>query len=237
MINQFSRTEIILGKQAVEILKDSCVAVFGIGGVGSFAAEALTRSGIGKIILIDNDTISLTNLNRQLIATHKTIGLKKVDVMKNRIFDINPNIKIEIFDEFILYDNVSKVINNDINYVVDAVDTVTAKIAIILESQKLNIPVISCMGTGNKIQPELLEINDIYKTSVCPLAKVMRYELKKRNIKSLKVCFSKELPLVPDTTEETSSKRIIPGSVSFVPSVAGLIIAGQVIKDLINKHN
>lgn len=234
MINQFSRTEMILGLESMNILKKSCIAVFGIGGVGSFAVESFARSGIGKLILIDNDKISITNLNRQIHADYNTVNKLKTEVMKERILNINPDVEIEIFNDFVLYDNIGNIIKEGIDYIVDAVDTVTAKIAIVQEAERLNIPVISCMGTGNKIYPEMLEIDDIYKTSVCPLAKVMRHEMKKRNIKKLNVCFSKEKPIIPNNfNKEVSSKRCIPGSVSFVPSVAGLMISGYVIRDLI----
>lgn len=233
MINQFSRTEILIGNENLEKIKKSTVAVFGIGGVGSFTVEALTRCGIGKFILIDNDVISVTNINRQIHSNHSTVGELKTEVMKKRILEINPYAEVITINAFILYDNINDILGKNINYVVDAVDTVTAKLAIIEKSIELNIPVISSMGTGNKIYPQMLEITDIYKTSVCPLAKVMRYELKKKGIEKLKVCFSKELPLKPLPTEEQTQKRVVPGSMPFVPSTAGLLIAGEVIRDII----
>lgn len=237
MLNQFSRTELVLGKDSVEKLHNVKVAVFGIGGVGSFVVEGLVRAGIENFILVDNDTISLTNLNRQIHATHKTIGRDKVDVMKERILEINPNSKIETYKLFYLPNIEEKIIEDSIDYVVDCIDTVSAKIELIINANKLNIPIISCMGTGNKIDPTRLEISDIYKTSVCPLAKVMRKELKNRGIKKLKVLYSKEEPIKPKYIEniELKGKSYAPGSVSFVPSVAGLIIAGEVIKDIIEK--
>ncbi len=237
MVNQFSRTELIIGKKGIEKLNSAKVAIFGIGGVGTFVVEGLVRAGISNFVLVDNDTISLTNLNRQLIATHKTIGKYKVDVMKERILEINPEAKVEICKEFYMPDSKCKIINESIDYVVDAIDTVTAKIALVIECNKLNIPIISSMGTGNKLHPEMFEITDIKKTSVCPLAKVMRKELKNRGIEKLKVLYSKEEPIKPnqesiDMLDDTSKKQV-PGSISFVPSVAGLMIAGEVIRDLI----
>lgn len=234
MINQFSRTEMLIGEAGMEKLKSSTVAVFGIGGVGSYTVEALARAGVGKIVLVDNDDISITNINRQIHSNHKTIGRKKTEVMKERIIKINPNIVVECYETFVLYDNVSDIIKEYLDYVVDAVDTVTAKLAIIEECNRLNIPVISSMGTGNKLHPEMFELADIYKTSVCPLAKVMRHELKKRGIPKLLVCYSKEVPLTPKETEENTSKRATPGSISFVPSVSGLIIAGAVVRGLLD---
>ncbi len=233
MINQFSRTEMLIGKEAIKKLENAKVAIFGIGGVGSFAVEALVRAGIGNFVLIDNDKISLTNLNRQIHATHKTIGKNKVDVMKERILDINPNAKVQTYTEFYLPENSEKMIDKSYTYIVDAIDTVTAKIDLVEKAEEYKIPIISSMGTGNKINPEMLEVTDIYKTSECPLAKVMRQELRKRKIKKLKVVFSKEIPIKKQTTEETTSKRQVPGSIAFVPSVAGLLIAGEVIKDII----
>lgn len=237
MLNQFSRTELLIKEEGVQKLQKSKVAVFGIGGVGSFVVEGLARVGVGNFVLIDNDTVSLTNLNRQLIATHKTIGKFKVEVARERILDINPNAKVEIFKEFFMPDTETKIITKDLDYVIDCVDTVTAKIEIIVQSKNLNIPVISSMGTGNKLNPSMFEITDIYKTSICPLAKVMRKELKKRNIDNLKVIYSKEEPIKPtdytDIQEENTAKKFVPGSISFVPSVAGLMIAGEVVKDII----
>ena len=235
MLNQFSRTELLIGNEAIKKLNNTKVAIFGIGGVGSFVLEGLVRCGVGSFILIDNDKVCLTNLNRQLIATHKTIGEYKVDVAKKRILEINPNANVEIYKDLFMPDNKTILLDNTISYIVDCIDTITAKIELVLRANELNIPIISCMGTGNKLDPTKFEITDIYKTSVCPLAKVMRKELKIRGIKKLKVLYSKEEPLKPGITEEQSSKKQIPGSISYVPSVAGLIIAGEVIKDIINK--
>ncbi len=229
----FSRTELLLGEQALEKLSESKVAVFGVGGVGGFVAEGLTRGGVGEITLIDNDTISLSNINRQIIATISTVGQMKTTAMKNRLLDINQKLKVNTCEMFILPENAHEFDFSAYDYIVDAIDTVSGKIAIIVNSQKNNVPVISSMGTGNKLDPTAFEIADIYKTSVCPLARVMRHELKKHGVKNLKVLYSKETPLTPLPTLESGEKRSIPGSVSFVPSVAGLIIAGEVIKDLI----
>ena len=231
MLNQFSRTELLIGKEAIEKLNKSKVAIFGIGGVGSFVVEGLVRAGVGNFILVDHDTVSETNLNRQIIATKKTIGMSKVVVAKQRILEINPNAKVEIIKEFFMPES-KEILDNSVDYIVDAIDTVTAKIELIQRANKLNIPIISCMGTGNKLDCAKFEITDIYKTSVCPLAKVMRKELKQRSIKKLKVLYSKEEPIkVKEINEE--NKKQVPGSISFVPSVAGLIIAGEVVKDLI----
>ncbi len=230
MLDQFSRTELLIGKEGIEKLQKAKVAVFGIGGVGSFVVEGLARAGISNFILVDNDQISITNLNRQIIATHTTIGKNKVEVAKERILDINPTANIEIYQEFFM-PNSKGILDNTIDYIVDAVDTVTAKIELVVRANKLNIPIISSMGTGNKLDPTKFEVTDIYKTSVCPLAKVMRKELKNRGIKQLKVVYSKEDPI---KTYEII-KNQVPGSISFVPSVAGLIIAGEIIKDIISK--
>ena len=234
-MNQFSRTELLIGKEQIEKLNNAKVAVFGLGGVGSYVVEGLVRAGIKNFILIDNDDISLTNLNRQIIATHSTIGRAKVDVEKERILEINPNANVKVHKEFFTQ-NTKGILDNSISYIVDAVDTVTAKIELAIRANALNVPIISSMGTGNKLNPMLFEITDIYKTSVCPLAKVMRKELKKRGINKLKVIYSKEEPKRSQEVllDEKSLKRQIPGSISFVPSVAGLIIAGEVIKDIIN---
>ena len=229
MLNQFSRTEILIGKDGLEKLKKSKVAIFGIGGVGSYVVEGLARAGVENFILIDHDNVELTNLNRQIIATHKSIGRPKVDVAKERILEINPNANVETYKEFFLPETIG-IFDNTISYVIDCVDTVTAKIELVVRANKFNIPIISCMGTGNKLDPTKFEITDIYKTTVCPLAKVMRKELKKRGIQKLKVLFSKEEPIKILRTEENNCKA---GSISFVPSVAGLIIAGEVIKDII----
>ncbi len=240
MINQFSRTELLIGKNKIKKLQNSKVAVFGIGGVGSFVVEGLVRAGVCNFILVDDDKVTLTNLNRQIIATHKTLGKPKVEVAKERILEINPNAKVKIYQEFFM-PNSEEILDNTINYIVDSVDTVTAKIELVVRAKRLNIPIISCMGTGNKLDPTKFEVTDIYKTSICPLAKVMRKELKARGIKELKVIYSKEEPIKIDDknyktecigSEET--KRQVPGSISFVPSVAGLIVAGEVIKDIIS---
>ena len=231
-MNQFSRTELLIGKEGIEKLQKAKVAVFGIGGVGSFVVEGLARAGIGSFILVDKDTVDITNLNRQIIATHKTIDRPKVEVAKERILEINPNAKVEIYQEFFMPES-REILDNTVNYIVDSVDTVTAKIELVVRANKLNIPIISSMGTGNKLDPTRFEVTDIYKTSVCPLAKVMRKELKNRGIEKLKVVYSKEEPIKSGKISENSNKPV-PGSISFVPSVAGLIIAGEVIKDIIN---
>ena len=231
LTSQFSRTEVLIGKETIEKLQNSKVAVFGIGGVGSYVVEGLARAGVGSFILIDKDVVDETNINRQIIATYQTIGVPKVEVAKQRILDINPNAKIEIREEFFMPESID-FFNEKIDYIIDCVDTVTAKIEIIIRAKKHNIPVISCMGTGNKLDPTKFEVEDIYKTSICPLAKVMRKELKQRGVESLKVVYSKEEPIKTNIFDEEKNKPIA-GSISFVPSVAGLIIAGEVIKDLI----
>lgn len=249
-MNQFSRTELLIGKEGIEKLNKSKVAVFGIGGVGSYVVEGLVRAGVQNFILVDDDKVCLTNLNRQIIATRSTIGKAKVEVAKERILDINPKANVEIYQEFFMPDS-KEILDDSVDYIVDSIDTVTAKIELVMRANKLNIPIISSMGTGNKLDPTRLEVADIYKTSVCPLAKVMRKELKQRGIKKLKVVYSKEDPIKPQETEEIScknhcvcppgtkrkctAKNQVPGSISFVPSVAGLIIAGEVIKDLIKE--
>ena len=230
MLNQFSRTELIVGKDGIKKLNNSKVVIFGLGGVGSFVLEGLARSGIGNFILVDNDTVDITNINRQIIATHKTIGKNKVEVAKKRILEINPDAKVIIIQEFFMPES-EDFFDESIDYIVDCVDTVTAKIEIILRAKKHNIPVISSMGTGNKLDPTKFEIADIYKTLVCPLAKIIRKELKSRNIKNVKVLYSKEEPI---KQEKIIEGKKIPGSISFVPSVAGLIIAGEVTKDILN---
>ena len=238
MLNQFSRTELLFGQDAINKLSQSRVAVFGIGGVGGYTVEALARSGIGELDLIDNDSVSLTNINRQIIATHNTIGEFKVDVMKKRILEINPNIQVKTYKTFFTSQNSNEFTFNKYDYIVDAIDTVSSKIELVIKANEVNVPIISSMGAGNKVDPTAFEVCDIYKTSVCPLAKVMRYELKKRGIKKLKVVYSKEKPLTPLISEETViGRRQIPGSTAFVPSVVGLIIAGEVIKDLIDYKN
>ena len=238
-MEQSLRTELLIGKEAVKKLNNSRVAVFGIGGVGGHCAEALVRSGVGTIDIVDNDVIAESNINRQIVALHSTIGRYKTEVMKERLLDINPDVKVNEYRCFFLPENASQFPFDKYDYVVDAVDTVTAKIAIIMAAQEHGTPVISSMGAGNKLHPEMFEIEDIYKTSVCPLAKVMRQELKKRGVKKLKCVYSKEEPLQP--TEESfggelpapdASRRSVPGSSAFTPSVAGLIIAGEVIRSL-----
>lgn len=263
MQEQFSRTELLLGREAMERLEKSRVAVFGVGGVGGYVCEALARSGVGAFDLVDNDKVSLTNLNRQIIATRKTIGRSKVEVMRERILEINPKADVRVHDCFFLPENADAFPFGEYDYVVDAVDTVTAKIALVMRAQKEDIPIISSMGAGNKLDAAAFRVADIYETKVCPLAKVMRRELKKRGVESLKVVYSEEIPLSPneiqalyegektdtdkavikstdmeseesyaDSQNRDARRRSIPGSIAFVPSVAGLIIAGEVIKDL-----
>ncbi len=240
--NAFSRTALLVGDEGMEKLKNAKVAVFGVGGVGGYVVEALARSGIGTLELIDNDRVSLTNINRQIIAAHSTIGRYKVDVAKERILDINPAAAVNTHQTFFLPETASEFNFYDYDYVVDAIDTVTGKIALVMEAHGTNTPIISSMGAGNKLDAASFMVADIYETSVCPLAKVMRRELKKRGIDKLKVVYSQEKPIVPknDTSvindsQETDTdvrKRQIPGSVSFVPSVAGLILAGEVIREI-----
>ena len=233
MLNQFSRTELLIGKEKLEKLQKAKVAIFGIGGVGSFVVEGLVRAGVENFILVDDDKVCLTNLNRQIIATRKTVGKLKVEVAKERILEINPNANIETHQEFFM-PNSKEILDETVDYIVDAVDTVTAKIELVVRASKLNIPIISCMGTGNKLDPTKFEVTDIYKTSVCPLAKVMRKELRNRGIKKLKVVYSTEQPKELKK-KILNGKKVTPGSVSFVPSVGGLIIASVVINDLLNK--
>lgn len=242
MLNQFSREELLIGKENLERLQNSKVAIFGIGGVGSYVVEGLARAGIGKFILVDKDNIDISNINRQLIATTKTVGKPKVEVAKERILEINPTAEVEIYKEFFLPETKG-ILDNSISYIVDAVDTVTAKIELVIRAENLDIPIISSMGTGNKLDPTKFEITDIYKTSICPLAKVMRKELRNRGIKKLKVVYSKEEPIKTEQIIEANQdenieqiKKNTPASVSFVPSVAGLIIAGEIVKDLIKKE-
>ena len=241
MLEQFSRTAMLIGEEGIEKLNNSKVAIFGIGGVGSFVVEGLVRAGVQNFILVDKDVVDITNLNRQIHATTKTIGKDKVEIMKQRVLDINPNAKVETYKEFFMPDSKTKILNKSIDYIVDAVDTVTAKIELVVQAENLNIPIISAMGTGNKLDPTKFEITDIYKTSICPLAKVMRKELRQRGIKKLKVVYSKEEPVVPknlkEKLEDKNAKKQVPGSISFVPSVAGMIIAGEVIKDLQKQKN
>lgn len=227
MYEGFSREERLIGKENLEKLNKSKVAVFGIGGVGSFVVEGLARAGIGKLLLVDNDTIDITNINRQIHANINTVGKNKVDVMKERILSINPEAEVDVSTEFFMPG--SKLLDNSLGYIVDAIDTVTGKIELVCKANELNIPIISGMGTGNKLDPTKFEVADIYKTSVCPLAKVMRKELRARGIEKLKVVYSKEEPIKPNDGDYKT-----PASISFVPSVAGLIIAGEVIKDIIN---
>ena len=222
----------LIGQNNIATLRNSRVAVFGAGGVGGFTIEALARAGVGAIDIIDNDTVSESNLNRQIIALHSTIGQLKTEVMKKRILDINPDCVVTIFETFVLPENIDSFDFSVYSYIVDAIDTVSGKLAIIEKGAKEGVPVISSMGTGNKLDPTRFQITDISKTSVCPLARVMRYELKKRGIKKLKVLFSTEEPIKP-TAEKDERGKVPPGSISFVPSVAGLLIGGEVIKDLI----
>ena len=252
MLNQFSRTELLFGKRAMEVLKNARVAVFGIGGVGGYAVEALVRSGVGEVDLIDDDKVCLTNLNRQIIATRKTGGKYKVDVMKERILEINPDAIVNTHKCFFLPETREEFDFSQYSYVVDAVDTVTAKIQLVIEAQNAGIPIISCMGAGNKLNPAGFEVADIFKTSVCPLAKVMRRELKKREIKHLKVVYSKEKPVrpvedmavscrthcicPPGAQHKCTERRDIPGSNAFAPAAAGLIIASEVTKDLTESY-
>lgn len=248
MLNQFSRTELLFGKEAMEKLQQATVAVFGIGGVGGYTVEALARSGVGQLVLVDDDKVCLTNVNRQIIATRETIGKYKVEVMRDRVLSINPRAVVETKRCFFLPETQDTFDFSAYDYVVDAVDTVTAKIELVLQAQAAATPIISSMGAGNKLDPTAFEVADIYETSVCPLAKVMRRELKKRNVKQLKVVYSKEKAITPiedmaiscrehcicppGTERKCTDRRAIPGSNAFVPSVAGLIIAGEVIKDL-----
>lgn len=248
MLNQFSRTELLFGKEAMETLANKRVAIFGIGGVGGYVCEALVRSGVMHFDLIDDDKVCLTNLNRQIIATRKTVGKYKTEVMKERILEINPDAEVQIHNCFFLPENADEFPFDKYDYIVDAVDTVTAKISLVMKAKELNIPIISSMGAGNKLDPTMFRVADIYKTKVCPLAKVMRRELKKRGVKKLKVVYSEEMPkrpiedmaisckthciCPPGANHKCTERRDIPGSVAFVPSVVGLIIAGEVLKDL-----
>lgn len=249
MLHAFSRTEMLIGTRALEKLNNSWVAVFGIGGVGSYAVEGLVRSGVGKFTLIDDDCVCLTNINRQIHATKKTVGKFKVEVMKDRILDINPKASVEVFKMFYERATSDQLINEEYNYIIDAIDTVSSKIDLIVSAKQKSLPIISSMGAGNKLNPDMLEVDDIYNTTICPLAKVMRKELRKRDVDSLKVVYSKEVPIkpidlasnchtnciCPKKDRTCTKRRQIPGSVSFVPSAAGLIIAAEVVKDLINE--
>ena len=242
MIDQYARTELLIGEDGLNRLKDSTVMVFGVGGVGSHCIEALARSGVGRLVLIDNDTVSLTNINRQSIAYHSTIGRVKTEVMRERIRDIDPAITVRTYETFVLPENLAELLDQaekstegKIDYIIDAIDTVSAKIALVEEALKRCIPLISSMGTGNKLHPELFEIADLSETSVCPLCRVMRRELKQRGITHLKVLYSKEKPVDVSgriTGEDSGARRSLPGSISFVPPVAGLLIAGEVIREL-----
>lgn len=248
MLTQFSRTELLLGKEAMNKLSNARVAVFGVGGVGGYVCEALVRSGVGAFDLIDDDKVCLTNLNRQIIATRKTVGQYKVEVMKERILEINPDAEVEIYKCFFLPENADAFPFEEYDYIIDAVDTVTAKIELVMKAQEKNVPIISSMGAGNKLDGSQFRVADIYKTKMCPLAKVMRRELKKRGVRKLKVVYSEEKPIrpledmsiscrtncicPPGAKHKCTERRDIPGSVAFVPSVAGLIMAGEVVKDL-----
>lgn len=237
MSEQFSRTELIFGKEAMQKLADSRVAIFGIGGVGGFTAEALARSGVGTLDLIDNDRVCMSNLNRQIIATRKTVGMLKTEAAKERLLDISPDMTINTYSTFYMPETAGQFDFTQYDYIVDAIDTVTGKIELVMNADRCGTPIISSMGAGNKVDPTRFEVADIYSTSVCPLARVMRYELKKRGIKRLKVVYSKEKPITPLNAENVCSDaaapgKKIPGSTAFVPSVAGLIIAGEIIKDI-----
>lgn len=230
-MEQFSRTQLLLGKSAMERLAECRVAVFGIGGVGGYVCEALVRSGIGTFDLIDKDEVCMSNINRQIIATTKTVGRYKTEVMKERMLDINPEVVVNCHECFFLPENAEDFPFDKYDYVIDAVDTVTAKIELVMQCQKHNVPIISSMGAGNKLDPSAFKVADIYKTNIDPLARVMRREMKKRGVKKLKVVYSEEAPLSP-IEEERIGRKVTPGSTAFVPSVAGLIIAGEVVKDL-----
>ncbi|MHC1685713.1 MAG: ThiF family adenylyltransferase [Clostridiaceae bacterium] len=248
--HSLSRTELLIGSEGLDKLKNSKVVIFGIGGVGSYSVEALARAGVGTLVLIDDDTVCLTNLNRQIHATYKTISKPKVDVMKERISDINRKCTVITHQTFVTADNIPEIVTEDVDYVIDAIDTVSSKIALAIYCEKNNIKLISSMGTGNKFDPSQFKVTDIFKTKVCPLAKVMRYELKRRGVKKLKVVYSEELPTKPrsedvvtckegcvctgESTKKCAEKRQIPGSISFVPPVAGMILASAVVRDLLD---
>ena len=234
MENQFSRTELVIGCEGVNILKNSKVAIFGVGGVGSFAVEGLARAGVGNFLLVDSDVVSVSNINRQIIADYESVGKFKVEVAKNRILKINPKAKVEIRKDFFTVES-EDFFDDSFDYIADCIDTVSGKIELVVRANSKGIPIISCMGTGNKLDPTRFEVTDIYKTSVCPLAKVMRKELKARKIKKLKVVFSKEEPIKNSAFDEKTHRKI-PGSISFVPSVAGMIIAGEIVKDIVFKR-
>ena len=235
MTHEFSRTELLIGAEGLENLRNATVMVLGVGGVGSHCIEALARSGVGRLILVDNDKVSQTNINRQSIAYQSTVGEYKTKLMKDRIYDINPVADVVTYETFVLPENLQEIFKKKVDYIVDAIDTVTAKLALAEYAKEHEIPLISCMGTGNKLHPEMFEITDISKTSVCPLCKVMRKELKNRGIYHLKVLYSKEKPIDTsgaDTGEDKGMRRSLPGSIAFVPPVAGLMIAGQVIREI-----
>lgn len=235
MVHEYSRMELLIGQEGLKRLKESTVMVLGVGGVGSHCVEALARGGVGRLILVDNDKVGVTNINRQSIAYHSTIGQYKTKLMRDRIQDICPEIEVITYETFVLPENIQEIFKEEVDYIVDAIDTVTAKLALAEYAQKGEIPMISCMGTGNKLHPERFEVSDISKTSVCPLCKVMRKELKARGIKHLKVLYSKEKPVdvsEKSTGEEKGKRRTLPGSISFVPPVAGLLIAGEVIREI-----
>ena len=236
MIHEFSRTELLIGEEALGKLRRTTVLVLGVGGVGSHCIEALARSGMGRLILVDNDKVSLTNINRQSIAYHSTVGRYKTEIMKERIHDICPETEVLTYETFVLPENIEEIFKIRPDYIIDAIDTVTAKLAVIERAKKEEIPLISCMGTGNKLHPELFEIADISSTSVCPLCKVMRKELKARGIHGVKVLYSKEKPVYvsgKETGEEKGSRMSLPGSISFTPPVAGLLIAGEAVREII----
>ncbi|WP_458456675.1 tRNA threonylcarbamoyladenosine dehydratase [Methanobrevibacter sp.] len=233
MEDKFSRTEMLIGNEGMGKLRNAKVAVFGLGGVGSFVCEGLARSGLGNFVLVDHDKVDKSNINRQLIATVNTLGRYKVDLMKERILEINPDANVETYREFYMADSKEDIITEDLSYAVDCVDTIMAKIAIICKCDEIDVPVISSMGTGNKLDPTMFEVADIFETSVCPLARIMKKDLKKRNIEKLKVVYSKEHPINTNDCDINKDRKFkIKGSVSFVPSVAGLIISGEVIKDI-----
>lgn len=247
--NQFTRTALLIGEEAVEYLKTKKVVVFGVGGVGSFTVEALTRSGVGTIVLVDSDTVCVTNINRQIHAIHNSVDKVKVQLMKERVLSINPNCNVMTHETFVNAGNIEDIITEDVDYVVDAIDTISSKIDLAIWCEKHNVPLISSMGTGNKLDPTQFKVTDVYKTKVCPLAKVMRYELKRRGVKKLKVVYSEEMPRKPYSPQNTSkkedadlaelkrtSKRQTPGSISFVPPVAGMILAAEVVRDLIKDY-
>ncbi len=237
MSERFSRTELLIGRSAIETLRNSHVIIFGVGGVGGYVVEALTRSGVGAIDVVDNDTVCMSNINRQIIATTSTIGMYKVDVAEKRMLDINPDIRVTKHRCFYLPETADRFDFSQYDYVVDAIDTVTGKIQIIMQAEEAHVPVISSMGTGNKMNPSELTVADIYETSVCPLARVMRRELKKRGIRKLKVVYSREQPKEPLVKMTDGPRRSVPGSTSFVPSTAGLLIASEVVKELISLND